>query len=95
MTADEILLAQIRIAELPLGKRIVYWAARFIGTPPMNLLRLEAARGGAVIAFTLPRDASGVSLGIYDLSGRRVRELWRGPLPAAVYAEAKRRAGRA
>ena len=33
MTADEILLAQIRTAELPLGKRIVYWASRFIGTP--------------------------------------------------------------
>jgi cell wall-associated NlpC family hydrolase len=33
MAADEILLAQIRIAELPLGKRIVYWASRFIGTP--------------------------------------------------------------
>ncbi len=33
MTADEVLLAQIRTAELPLGKRIVYWAARFIGTP--------------------------------------------------------------
>jgi hypothetical protein len=33
MMADEILLAQIRTAELPLGKRIVYWAARFIGTP--------------------------------------------------------------
>jgi cell wall-associated NlpC family hydrolase len=33
MAADEVLLAQIRTAELPLGKRIVYWAARFIGTP--------------------------------------------------------------
>src|SRR5690348_4033453 len=28
------------------------FVARFIGTPPMNLLRLEAARGGAVIAGT-------------------------------------------
>ena len=33
MAADEILLAQIRAAELPLGKRIAYWAGRFIGTP--------------------------------------------------------------
>jgi cell wall-associated NlpC family hydrolase len=33
MTADEILLAQARIANLPLGKRIVFWAERFIGTP--------------------------------------------------------------
>jgi sn-glycerol 3-phosphate transport system ATP-binding protein len=28
------------------------FVARFIGTPPMNLLRLEAGRGGAVIAGT-------------------------------------------
>src|SRR6185437_1369270 len=28
------------------------FAARFIGTPPMNLLRLEAGPGGAVIAGT-------------------------------------------
>ena len=33
MTADEILLAQARIAQLPLNRRIVYWAGRFIGTP--------------------------------------------------------------
>ena len=33
MTADEILLAQARVAKLPLGQRIVYWAGRFIGTP--------------------------------------------------------------
>jgi cell wall-associated NlpC family hydrolase len=33
MTADEILLAQARTARLPLNKRIVYWAGRFIGTP--------------------------------------------------------------
>ncbi len=33
MTADEILLAQTRVAQLPFNKRIVYWAARFIGTP--------------------------------------------------------------
>ncbi len=33
MTADDILLTQARIAELPLGKRISYWAGRFIGTP--------------------------------------------------------------
>jgi cell wall-associated NlpC family hydrolase len=33
MTADEILLAQARAARLPLGKRIAYWAGRFIGTP--------------------------------------------------------------
>ncbi len=33
MTADEILLAQARVSPLPLGKRIAYWAGRFIGTP--------------------------------------------------------------
>jgi len=33
MTADEILLAQARTARLSLGKRISYWAGRFIGTP--------------------------------------------------------------
>ncbi len=33
LTAAEILLAQTRIAGLPLGKRIAYWAVRFIGTP--------------------------------------------------------------
>jgi cell wall-associated NlpC family hydrolase len=33
MTADEIMIAQSLTVELPLGKRIVYWAARFIGTP--------------------------------------------------------------
>ncbi len=33
MTADEILLAQTKAARLPLGKRISYWAGRFIGTP--------------------------------------------------------------
>ena len=33
MSADEIFLAQARIARLPFGKRIVYWAGRFIGTP--------------------------------------------------------------
>lgn len=32
MTADEIFLAQARAAKLPLGKRIAYWAGRFIGT---------------------------------------------------------------
>ncbi len=33
MTADELLLAQARTARLPAGKRIAYWAGRFIGTP--------------------------------------------------------------
>ncbi len=33
MTADDILLAQARLAKLPLDKRIAYWAGRFIGTP--------------------------------------------------------------
>jgi cell wall-associated NlpC family hydrolase len=33
MTADEILIAQARVSRLPLGKRIAYWAGRFIGTP--------------------------------------------------------------
>jgi len=33
MAADEIMIAQGLAAELPLNKRIVYWAGRFIGTP--------------------------------------------------------------
>jgi cell wall-associated NlpC family hydrolase len=33
MTADEILLAQARLAKLPLNKRIAAWAGRFVGTP--------------------------------------------------------------
>ncbi len=33
MAADELLLAQARAARLPLGKRIAYWAERFVGTP--------------------------------------------------------------
>ncbi len=33
MTADEIMIAQTRVMGEPLGKRITYWAERFIGTP--------------------------------------------------------------
>jgi len=33
MDAGEILLAQARVSRLPVNKRIVYWASRFIGTP--------------------------------------------------------------
>jgi hypothetical protein len=33
MSADEILLAQARVARLPLNERIASWAGRFIGTP--------------------------------------------------------------
>ncbi len=33
LTTDEVLLAQARAAKLPSGKRIAYWAGRFIGTP--------------------------------------------------------------
>ncbi len=33
MTADEIMVAQTQVMGLPLGKRIVFWAERFIGTP--------------------------------------------------------------
>jgi len=33
MAADEIMTAQTLAEELPLGRRIVYWAGRFIGTP--------------------------------------------------------------
>jgi cell wall-associated NlpC family hydrolase len=33
MTADEIRIAQARLARLPLNKRIASWAGRFIGTP--------------------------------------------------------------
>ena len=45
------------------------FVARFIGTPPMNLLRLEAGRGGAVLAGTdgpavLPADFTGGMLGV-------------------------------
>ena len=45
------------------------FVARFIGTPPMNLLRLEAGDGGAVIAGTpgpmlLPPECAGGMLGV-------------------------------
>jgi sn-glycerol 3-phosphate transport system ATP-binding protein len=45
------------------------FVARFIGTPPMNLLPLSAAAGGAVIAGTdgpavLPADCAGGTLGV-------------------------------
>ncbi|MEJ7670699.1 MAG: ABC transporter ATP-binding protein [Casimicrobiaceae bacterium] len=45
------------------------FVARFIGTPPMNLLRLEAGAGGAIIAGTngpalLPGACSGGVLGV-------------------------------
>lgn len=33
MSADEILIAQTRISDHPIGRRIAYWAGRFIGTP--------------------------------------------------------------
>ncbi len=33
MTADEVLITQAYAAELPLPRRIAYWAGRFIGTP--------------------------------------------------------------
>ncbi len=33
MSAEDVLLAQARAARLPLGKRISYWAGRFVGTP--------------------------------------------------------------
>lgn len=33
MSADEIMLAQAMAAELPLGRRIAWWAGRFVGTP--------------------------------------------------------------
>jgi len=33
LTADEMLIAQARAAKLPIGRRIAYWAGRFIGTP--------------------------------------------------------------
>jgi sn-glycerol 3-phosphate transport system ATP-binding protein len=45
------------------------FVARFIGTPPMNLVALEPGRGGAVIAGTdgpvvLPAEAAGGKLGL-------------------------------
>ena len=45
------------------------FVARFIGTPPMNLLPLEAGNGGAVIAGTggpvvAPADCAGLTLGV-------------------------------
>ena len=33
MTADEIMITQSLAADMPPGKRIAYWAGRFIGTP--------------------------------------------------------------
>jgi len=45
------------------------FVARFIGTPPMNLLPLDAGRGGAVVAGTdgpavAPADCAGLTLGV-------------------------------
>ena len=45
------------------------FVARFIGTPPMNLMALAAGRGGAVIAGTegpavAPVDCAGLTLGV-------------------------------
>ena len=45
------------------------FVARFIGTPPMNLLPLEAGRGGAVVAGTegpavAPAECAGLTLGV-------------------------------
>jgi sn-glycerol 3-phosphate transport system ATP-binding protein len=45
------------------------FVARFIGTPPMNLLPLEAGAGGAVVAGTggpavAPADCAGLTLGV-------------------------------
>jgi sn-glycerol 3-phosphate transport system ATP-binding protein len=45
------------------------FVARFIGTPPMNLLPLVAGRGGAVVAGTdgpvvAPADCAGLTLGV-------------------------------
>ena len=45
------------------------FVARFIGTPPMNLLALERGTDGAVIAGTggpavLPADCAGLTLGV-------------------------------
>jgi sn-glycerol 3-phosphate transport system ATP-binding protein len=45
------------------------FVARFIGTPPMNLMPLAAGRGGAVIAGTegpavAPADCAGLTLGV-------------------------------
>jgi cell wall-associated NlpC family hydrolase len=33
MMPDEIMIAQTRVADLPLGRRIAWWAERFVGTP--------------------------------------------------------------
>ena len=33
MAAEDLLLTQAKIAKLPLGRRVSYWAGRFIGTP--------------------------------------------------------------
>jgi sn-glycerol 3-phosphate transport system ATP-binding protein len=45
------------------------FVARFIGTPPMNLLALERGDGGAVVAGTpgpavAPADCAGMTLGV-------------------------------
>ena len=64
------------------------FVARFIGTPPMNLLPLAAGAGGAVVAGTdgpavLPGDAAGSTLGVRPehitmTTGRGVRALVQG-----------------
>lgn len=55
------------------------------------------ARGAVTLRFSLPRDA-GVRLAIYDVSGRRVRELVSGAQPAGEHAiawDARDQGGRA
>jgi flagellar hook assembly protein FlgD len=41
--------------------------------------------GAARIRYTLPADAASVTLAVYDLSGRRVRTLVDGPIPAGSH----------
>jgi hypothetical protein len=49
--------------------------------------RPNPTRGGLTIEFATPRDGSG-SLVLFDLSGRRVRTLLRGPLAAGPHTVA-------
>jgi hypothetical protein len=56
--------------------------------PPVESLRLRMAPnpflGGSTIGFSLSH-AEGVTLGVFDLSGRRVRSLQHGPLAAGEH----------
>jgi hypothetical protein len=75
------------------------WALDFtgpVGVPvfaPLPVVRLESARPnparigvGTTLSFTLPRASSRGELAVFDLAGRRVATLLRGPMTAGAHS---------